>query len=290
MVRDTSQSPTDIERLLDERRRVEEWLERLDEKTAGAPELVMSKVRDDYEKRLETVLEQLREYVGELEKALEERKLKRERLAAQQSEAEERLAEAELRHSVGEHSERGWQKIQAEVTTLLEDLGAELQSVDDEIVRLREVVEIARGAPQEAERAARPSKRKRAKKPKATSKKQEEPALFDEEETEAATEEEVAVEEAAAAERQSFDELAFLRSVTEGEEEEPDGPVQTSATPPSKESDEGDLAAASPATAEAEAEEPGDAEGKTHKCKDCGALNFPTEWYCERCGAELAEL
>ena len=27
---------------------------------------------------------------------------------------------------------------------------------------------------------------------------------------------------------------------------------------------------------------------KTLKCGECGALNRPTEWYCERCGAELA--
>jgi hypothetical protein len=29
---------------------------------------------------------------------------------------------------------------------------------------------------------------------------------------------------------------------------------------------------------------------KTLKCNECGALNYPTEWYCERCGAELAAL
>jgi uncharacterized OB-fold protein len=29
---------------------------------------------------------------------------------------------------------------------------------------------------------------------------------------------------------------------------------------------------------------------KTLKCAECGALNYPTEWYCERCGAELAAL
>ncbi|HEV8612755.1 MAG TPA: hypothetical protein VGQ73_04530, partial [Gemmatimonadales bacterium] len=29
---------------------------------------------------------------------------------------------------------------------------------------------------------------------------------------------------------------------------------------------------------------------KTLKCAECGSLNRPTEWYCERCGAELAAL
>ncbi len=29
---------------------------------------------------------------------------------------------------------------------------------------------------------------------------------------------------------------------------------------------------------------------KTLKCAECSTLNFPTEWYCERCGGELATL
>ena len=29
---------------------------------------------------------------------------------------------------------------------------------------------------------------------------------------------------------------------------------------------------------------------KSLKCSECGAMNYPTEWYCERCGAELASL
>ena len=31
-------------------------------------------------------------------------------------------------------------------------------------------------------------------------------------------------------------------------------------------------------------------QSKTLKCSECGAMNYPTEWYCERCGAELAAL
>jgi uncharacterized OB-fold protein len=26
---------------------------------------------------------------------------------------------------------------------------------------------------------------------------------------------------------------------------------------------------------------------KTLKCAECGAMNYASEWYCERCGAEL---
>jgi hypothetical protein len=29
---------------------------------------------------------------------------------------------------------------------------------------------------------------------------------------------------------------------------------------------------------------------KTLKCQECGIMNYPTEWYCERCGAELVSV
>ena len=29
---------------------------------------------------------------------------------------------------------------------------------------------------------------------------------------------------------------------------------------------------------------------KPLKCQECGTMNYPTEWYCERCGGELAAM
>jgi hypothetical protein len=45
-----------------------------------------------------------------------------------------------------------------------------------------------------------------------------------------------------------------------------------------------------PATqgASAPAVEPRREQEKTLKCPECGAMNYATEWYCERCGGELA--
>jgi len=31
-----------------------------------------------------------------------------------------------------------------------------------------------------------------------------------------------------------------------------------------------------------------DASAKTLRCAECGTNNLPTEWYCEKCGAELS--
>ena len=41
---------------------------------------------------------------------------------------------------------------------------------------------------------------------------------------------------------------------------------------------------------ESRAESTGASTGKTLRCAECGTLNYPTEWYCERCGGELASV
>ena len=74
------------------------------------------------------------------------------------------------------------------------------------------------------------------------------------------------------------DELAFLKSVTEVDT------AETKARP----------SGAQPAPAAAAETGGGKAtaaqQAKTLKCGECGTMNRPTEWYCERCGAELAAL
>jgi hypothetical protein len=59
---------------------------------------------------------------------------------------------------------------------------------------------------------------------------------------------------------ESFDELAFLRSVIDPQSQAPTVPK-------------------APGT---------DTPQKTLRCTECGTMNLPTEWYCERCGGELA--
>lgn len=61
--------------------------------------------------------------------------------------------------------------------------------------------------------------------------------------------------------RDDFDDLAFLRSITES------GSAATSGAPRASSSTE---------------------QTKSLRCTECGTMNFPTEWYCERCGGELA--
>jgi hypothetical protein len=81
----------------------------------------------------------------------------------------------------------------------------------------------------------------------------------------------------------SVDELAFLKSVAD----EPKPAAGRRASNPGAAGAPQASRAVETAPAPAgKAGAPGVA--KTLKCGECGTLNRPTEWYCERCGAELA--
>lgn len=67
-----------------------------------------------------------------------------------------------------------------------------------------------------------------------------------------------------------FDDLAFLHSVIAPSGSQPAVPAAT-VTPPS-------------VPVAGNQAEP----AKTLRCTECGTMNLPTEWYCERCGGELA--
>ncbi len=62
----------------------------------------------------------------------------------------------------------------------------------------------------------------------------------------------------------AFDELAFLRSVIDPQASNP--PARSTPSTPTGNS----------------------VAQKTLRCTECGTMNLPTEWYCERCGGELA--
>ena len=103
-----------------------------------------------------------------------------------------------------------------------------------------------------------------------------------------------------------LDELAFLKSVTGNEAPAAPASVPTPrprpsggftrqaepiAPPPAPKA--APMAVPTPPPAAAPADETRDRPSgaqKTLKCGECGTLNRPTEWYCERCGAELAAL
>jgi hypothetical protein len=356
-----------VERLLDERRRYQDWLQRLTVPgAAGASSPVVERVRADYQTRLDNVTRQLAQHEGELETVLAEAELRRDQATAQRTARQEALAEAVLRHEVGEYDQEKFASLSAEHASFVAQLTEDIEAATRDIDRVEEILAlIARVLP--VSPAAPPPSSSPPPPPApdvpagATSRADAE-ALG-----------------RVAAHIGGLDELSFLRSVAGGTRggraapapppaEAPEEPLSPPAPPaaapevarpprvsqpdvaaaapaprapapaepppvaaaPSGEAigpaPGGGEAPASPSPAERAAEarrrdlplpspvehivpevhEPkpparaarrvsttssdlaDDAARKTLKCLECSTLNLPTEWYCEKCGAELS--
>jgi hypothetical protein len=300
----------EIESLLANRQQLVEWLERLDAAGSRAPESVRAKVRSDYEGRLGQVVAQLsthREVIAETLDGLRSQSKEIQQLRQEETDIR---AEAELRHTVGEYSDDEWQLVELESSGKIAGFDHELDRLSAEIRRLEEVQALIVPPAREARRETAPE-------PKASSA----PVLTLEPPSPHARteEEEVLPQPAPRPEAPRFvprgghfpretlipsrgaprtaapapapapapgpapvpaatittgtrdDELAFLRSMNV------EIMTPSPRTPPAPTS----------GTAAPEAKGPVPVP-KTLKCGDCGSLNRPTDWYCERCGAELA--
>ena len=303
-----------VDELLRQRQKFEQWLAKLDEAGTRAPEAVRNKVRSDYQARLEAVVAELGTHVESIEAALASRRETVAGLDARRADVEERLAEAEVRHAVGEYSDDEWSAVASEAQAVLDDLAGRLAGEQAEIARLTEVQRLVT---KPAAASPVPAAPEPAPAPAAELSLITEPDIS----TEARGGQEEATPPAplrlvedeapdAVSGVQSIgapkfvprtpmparplspkpaapaDELAFLKSVT--------GDAPRRKVIPVRKPGEG-----APAAVETPATSPSDAGGesatrssqqKTLKCGECGTLNRPTEWYCERCGAELAAL
>ncbi len=270
-----SKTTAAIQKLLDERQQIQTWLQRLSMAADTTPEPVRARVRADYERRLGEVMHDLQEHGSELSATQERLESTRSGLARQEKEAAERLAEAELRHTVGEYDEGQWRQVHAELVEALVKVREELKDADDEIARLEEVTSLIK--PAAAPQPVKPVEPPRVEAPK----------------REVAPPPPPRKKEPAPAAQTEMDELAFLRSVSEDETQ---GPAPSRASGAMRAIQE--PVPAAPASGK-EYADPEAKKGatpraskatKSLKCKECGTMNLPTEWYCERCGAELAAL
>lgn len=274
-------SSEDVEKLLNERQAVTEWLERLALTGDDASDEVRSKVREDYETRLAAASKGLQGYADELRSTLSKETKKRSDFLEREQRAEGRLAEAKLRHAVGEYEDSQWNEIHSEILGELVKVREGLKAAGKEIDRLEDVLSSIDRRPTED---------------------QEEPEKERVSIAEIEPEPDGAGVAGGGAEKESkpagrtsgqtdaFDDLAFLKKVApeaagkkrrSGAMFKPFEGAGTAADKPG-----------STVTAPEEKLQVGPAEDptakKTLKCQECGAMNRPTEWYCESCGAELA--
>lgn len=261
----------EIQNLLAERRRIEQWLERLGGAADKTPAEVRERVQSDYQKRLDGVNRKLEQYVDQIEEALETHRTTFEGLKRQEDLKSKELAEAELRHTVGEFDEDTWREkkggILEELVTIREGLG----DAEEEITELETVLAALEGRAEDEEEAEEELPPVEVPAPKAR------PAAKGKKPQTAFT-----------------DELEFLKSVTEDEEQGPAADRATGTLDAILDEDNlADIGAGGAESTEKQSAGRTPTSGtvdRTLKCGECGAMNLPTEWYCERCGAELAAL
>lgn len=274
-----------VQALLGERSQFEEWLSKL--AASNAPEAVRRRVQADYENRLSKIMESLREHADSIAADLQRFHSSEADLERRESEALETMSEAELRHGVGEYTDAKWSEISRVQNASLDGIRKELARVRHEVSRLTEVQQSIA-----AEHAPAPE----TPEPPEVTAPQPEPVP-------AAAPVAIAPKPAPSGDRKpaaSDDELDFLKSVAV-EQSSSLSPQNASEHQPSAE--ESTPAAAAPKIASAPIPAPvattaaaskpqasTSSQAKTLKCGECGTLNRPTEWYCERCGAELAAL
>lgn len=296
-----------LHEMLAERSRYEGWLAQLDQKRSSTPLHVLERVRADYTARLESVTTQLRGRAVDLEATVAALQTRLDGLAKDEELRRDERAETELRSSVGELSDEAANDTISACDEAINSLVAQRQSVGEELSTLKGVLVRVLQAPATPAPVAEDLVSVDALAP---------------------TGDHVAVAPTpppAPAPRQApspaaAEELEFLRSVVSPSAEETHQTPQNAQAPASAQQSN-DLLQPPPLAAPRRATPIGNASAirdplravageasltpgnmpaflkdipseqvKTLKCQECGTMNYPTEWYCEKCGGELAAM
>ncbi|HEY7685757.1 MAG TPA: hypothetical protein VH833_06565 [Gemmatimonadales bacterium] len=308
-----TKSTAAIQRLLEERRQYEAWIARIDAAGGAAPSTVRSRVRSDYEARLNAVTEELKVHAEAARLMAAQRKELRRDLQTKETTAAERLSEAELRHAVGEYDESQWTQVHKEALAELVSVREELGSIEEDIAQLEELERLVRLRPTPPPAPAPPAPQPAAAPapaptpapapapitstmPRVGSPPRPPPPPAPAPQPPPQSRPEPKPEPKVADKPTMIDELAFLKSVTEDEKRgigSPTPPPATRRSGAQFQPSEPAMGRGAPAPAPVPAALPSNDEPepvRTLKCRECGTMNLPTEWYCESCGAELAAL
>ena len=280
----TMNAMEDLNALLEERSRYEKWIAQLNAKREQTPPHVFERVRTDYASRLDTVMGQLRSQAEGLQATVSTLEARVNALASEEQLRRDARAEIELRAMVGEY---GADRANSELAACDTDIGrleSERTGAASELHRLQEILALVRQPVGRPAPAPAPASR-----PLGAPVPKQEP--------------------------DTTEELAFLNSVVERPAAPPPAappapaPAAAAATAPAPSIDDmplvtsleaadrgGAQAAPEALTMRQTSGTPAFLKGmpteqvKTLKCQECGTMNYPTEWYCERCGGELAAM
>jgi hypothetical protein len=282
--------------LLGERQRYEAWLGALEAKRASTPAHIYQRVHADYSARLQRVVEQLgthRTAIQELANELGDRLTS---LDIDESKHRDERAEAEVRSAVGEMSKEDAAQIIQRTDAELQRINGERAGIAEELARYRSLLEVGMEPPK-----ARPSA--------ATTQMPSPPAgaSFDELEflksvtrngggaaappaavPAAAPPRDLGVPDIEHGTGMAMPERGSASIASDHSLESIQG--MPSAPGVAMEEPKSGPRAQSRESVPSFLKDMPPEQVKTLKCQECGTLNYPTEWYCERCGAELAAL
>ena len=268
--------------LLKERQRYEEWLAALEAKRATTSESVYQRVQADYQTRFREVSSKLAERAGDLRESIDALTLKLEDVTHQETQQREARQEAELRAAVGEYTDKQWKEIGGAWDKELSRLGKEKSALDAQLAELNRIFALSIKEKQSAAAAMeRPGSEDGSRAPISPVVPRpaipEPPTLNPPSRVEqpAPARAQLRPPAAPTQARSPFDDFPVLRPG--GGSTSPPSSTTAVATPPAVPKSGG-------------GQDPRSEQHKTLKCPECGAANYPTEWYCERCGGELATM
>lgn len=277
--------------LLEQRAQYERWIAQLNSKREQTPSHVFERVRTDYASRLDAVMTQLRSHAEGLQSSASTLQERVTALSNEESSRRDARAEIELRAMVGEYTAERANEELAAIDADIGRLAGDRSAASGELNRIQEILGLVR----------QPSPAKQAP-PQAAPAPAPPPAVPPSRPLGAPVPSPVAP-----VQDSTVDELAFLNSVVERVPEPMPSPA--AAAPASPRSEDVPLVTSLEASDRPEPAATRDGlslrqaagtptflkgmpteQVKTLKCQECGTMNYPTEWYCERCGGELAAM
>jgi len=326
---ETAVNTDQVTALFEERERYRAWIAALEAKRATTPEHIYNRVHADYTARLQRVVEQFATHATALqehEKSLMERL---GAIEIEEAKHRDEAAETELRATVGELSNETQREVRERTNAALDALHGQREQVNQELGRLRTILE-AGGIPSAAPQPKSPPISPPIVAPiPATATPRDQAAVSESTASNGHTDDwQLAFEKTPEPPRRAtppvspaqssaaditverspelgpFDDLEFLRTMTDSRSSGENAAVGSGAGAGKASSASGGSAsggsrgqaAPDPGVVHASGDAVSPKESmaaeqvKTLKCQECGTLNYPTEWYCERCGAELAAL
>ncbi len=274
-----------LQQLLQERARYEQWMATLESRRESTPEHVYKRVHADYGQRLASVREQLAARTGEIRSTISGLKEQLTRATEQETERVDELHEAELRAVVGEYTSEQWGLRKREVEVDLKRFGDEKKKISEELNQLLLIIEQTTGQELGDEPASSsPSAQSTPPAPAAPPAPPAPPTPADATRMRSKTpsRSRAAMRNAPAPAPEEGKTPVPIESLAPagGLPASPSEP--RAATSHGKRSKSSAFAPASP--------DPRRENEKTLKCAECGAMNYPTEWYCENCGGELSAM